>query len=50
MGGDACGIGEGLRRELNKLVAELGERTLHAPAMSVGKDKFDVRRGEGVWR
>ncbi len=34
--------------EFAKPVAEFGECVLHAPAMSVGKDKFDVRWKEVV--
>ncbi len=36
-------------REFTQPVADLGERALCAPAMSAGKDKFDVRWKEGVW-
>ena len=35
-------------RVFNMPVAEFGERVLCAPAMSVGKGKFDVRWREGV--
>ena len=36
-------------REFNKPVAEFGECVLYAPAMSVGRNKFDTRWSEGVW-
>ncbi len=62
MDGDACGVSdqqrddEGFtayrrwkRREFTKPVAEFGEFTVGAPALSVGKDKFDSRRKEGAW-
>ena len=36
-------------REFNKPVAEFGECVLYAPAISVGRNKFDTRWSEGVW-
>ncbi len=36
-------------REFTKPVAEFGERVWYTPAMSAGRDKFDVRWREGVW-
>ncbi len=36
-------------RELTKAVAEFGECSVYTPALSVGKDKFDVGWKEGVW-
>ncbi len=36
-------------REFTKPVAKFGERVTCAPALSVGKDKFDAALKEGVW-
>ncbi len=36
-------------REFQRPVAEFGECVLYLPALSAGRDKFDVRWREGVW-